>query len=260
MPDLYECMITENKKLNEMTFAMSVKNTCLAEEARAGQFLHIKCGAERLLRRPVSICDIHGDTIDIVFEVKGEGTKWLSERRVGYELDILGPLGKGFSLPDGDMIVIGGGIGVPPLLYAARCSARRHAGRVTAVLVFRVINKIILKKEFENVSGEVYITTDDGSCGIKGSVTLPLKMLLETLSEERDQVSVLSCGPAVMLKAVAELCAEFAVPCQVSMEERMGCGVGACLVCACATTSGGADHMSRVCIDGPVFDAAEVVW
>jgi len=252
MPGVYLCEIVYKEKLTDSIYTISIVSDIIVEAAKAGQFLHIKCGKERMLRRPVSICCIRGSALEFVFEVKGEGTRWLSGREPGQTLDILGPLGNGFTMPDGNIVVVGGGIGTPPLLFAAD-SAR---GGVTAVLGFRDESKIILKREFESVCDKVYITTDDGSAGIHGIVTIPLFELLRNGGYS----AVLACGPTAMLSAVSELCKSLNVPCQVSFEERMGCGVGACLVCACATNISGRSEMSRVCLDGPVFDATEVVW
>ena len=252
MSGVYECEIIKNEKLTDSICSILISAPQIAQKAAAGQFINIKCGEERLLRRPISISRVINDELLIVFEVKGEGTKWLSQRKPNESLDILGPLGKGFSVPEGKVILVGGGIGAPPLLFAADASNAAF----TAILGFRDAGKIILKSEFEASCENVYITTDDGSIGIHGTVTKPLE---ELLSREK-YAAVISCGPKPMLKAVAELSARFAVSCQVSLEERMGCGVGACVVCACATIVKGKDAMSRVCKDGPVFDAAEVVW
>ena len=265
-PCPYVCYIVENKKLNGSTFAINVEcggpapasgdrlatSGGLALEARAGQFLHIDCGEGLLLRRPISICSVRGAKLTFVFEVKGEGTRRLSKALPGQKLDILGPLGNGFSFPDGDIIVVGGGIGAPPMLFAAE-SAK---SRATAVLGFRDSGGIILKEEFEAACDKVIVATDDGSYGFHGTVLGPLAELLQGGGFE----AVMACGPRPMLRAVARLCGERGVPCQVSLEEYMACGVGACLVCACATVKGGVDRMSRVCRDGPVFDAREVVW
>jgi dihydroorotate dehydrogenase electron transfer subunit len=252
MPDVFSCEVVINEKLAEGVFGVTVLNRRLVDEARAGQFLHIKCGGERLLRRPISICGVRGDALEFVFEVKGEGTRWLSKRVPGDKLDVLGPLGRGFRMPEGRVLVVGGGIGAPPVLFAAD-SAKSG---VTALLGFRDKGRMLLKGEFEKVCDEVYVTTDDGSFGMHGPVTAKLKELLECGVYD----SVLACGPFAMLSAVNVLCMEYGAPCQVSLEERMGCGVGACLVCACATMKDGIERMSHVCIDGPVFDAAEVVW
>jgi len=250
MPDKYACEVVVNERLTDNVFIITAVNRALAAKAVAGQFLHIKCGEAHLLRRPVSICSVRGSAFEFVFEVKGEGTRWLSNREAGQMLNILGPLGNGFSIPAGKIITIGGGIGTPPLLFAAESAI----GGVTAVIGFQNKDRIILKDEFETVCEEVYVTTDDGSFGIRGPVTAPLPELLGS----GEYSAVLACGPRAMLSAVAALCKQYSVPCQVSLEERMGCGVGACLVCACATVSGGTESMSRVCKDGPVFDAGEI--
>ena len=256
MPGSYLCEVIENNEINDNTFAVTVNCGALASCARAGQFVHIKCGEALILRRPVSICRTRGDAFTFVFEVKGKGTGWLSAALPGQKLDILGPLGNGFTMPDcGNILVVGGGIGTPPLLFAAETAAE-PAGAVTAVLGFRNADRIILREEFEAACDKVYISTDDGSSGFHGTVAGPVESLLSGGGFS----AVLACGPRVMLSAVARFCGRYGVPCQVSLEERMGCGVGACLVCACATVRDGAQRMSRVCRDGPVFDAKEVVW
>jgi len=264
MPDVFSCEIIENKILTDAVYSITVASQELSRESVAGQFLHIKCGEARILRRPISICNVKDDKVNFVFEVKGEGTNWLSKRQTGQKLNILGPLGNGFTVPKGKNIVIGGGVGTPPMLYAAQMAEND----VIAILGFRSADRVILVDEFKSVCKEVFITTDDGSVGIHGAVTKPLEELLKSGKYE----TVMSCGQIQMQKAVADLCKKFNVPCQVSLEERMGCGVGACLVCACSTLSkvgtineskdlaGGSMMMSRVCIDGPVFDAGMVVW
>ena len=138
------------------------------------------------------------------------------------------------------------------MLFAAM-SAK---GPVTAILGFRSAGNVLLEKEFEEACEEVILTTDDGSRGEHGTVAAPLEGLLKKGGYE----AVAACGPRPMLSSVAAICAQYEVPCQASLEERMGCGVGACAVCACATELDGVEHMSRVCRDGPVFDAKEVVW
>jgi len=254
MPKVFFCEIIDNKLISDAVFSITIKNRELAEKSAAGQFLHIKCGHSRLLRRPISICSIKDDKISIVFEAKGEGTRWLSKKKRGQKLDILGPIGNGFELPDGKLIVVGGGVGTPPMLFAAEFANKKAASKstVTAILGFRTKSRVILVDEFKEVCDKVIITTDDGSTGIHGAVTKPLEKLLKT----GEYKAVMSCGQIQMQKAVADLCVKYKIPCQVSLEERMGCGIGACLVCACATTNG----MSRVCVDGPVFYSTEVVW
>jgi len=258
MPDVHFCKIVKNILLTDAIYSITVKNRNLAFGSFPGQFLHIKCGEARLLRRPISICNVMEDHVNFVFEVKGEGTKWLSKRLPGDQLDILGPLGKGYEMVNGKFIVAGGGVGTPPLLYAVNYAANKTENRnATAILGFRSSDRIILKDEFESVCKKVYITTDDGSAGIHGAVTKPLEDLLKTGEYE----TVMSCGQILMQKAVAEVCKKYDVNCQVSLEERMGCGVGACLVCACAVKDKeGNEQMNRACADGPVFNSKNVIW
>jgi len=230
----------------------------LALSSSPGQFLHIKCGEARLLRRPISICNVNGDYVNFVFEAKGEGTKWLSKRQPGEKLDILGPIGRGYDFVDGKFIVVGGGLGTPPLLYAVHYAATEFENyKATAILGFRSKDRVIMVDEFESACEKVFVTTDDGSAGIHGAVTKPLEDLLKTGEYE----AVMSCGQLPMQKAVAVICEKYEVNCMVSFEERMGCGLGACLVCACAVTDkDGKEQMSRACVDGPVFNSKRVVW
>ncbi|MCL2249343.1 MAG: dihydroorotate dehydrogenase electron transfer subunit [Oscillospiraceae bacterium] len=259
MPNVYECKILENKKLTDSVHSIIVNSESLVSETKPGQFLHIKCGDKHLLRRPISICSVSGEAVRIVFEVKGEGTKWLSTQQANVSLDILGSLGNGFTFQTNKnrantIIVVGGGIGTPPMLYVAEHAKSEEKAAVTAILGFRSAGDVILKAEFEKICDEVHIMTDDGSAGELGQVTSPLERLLKKGGYD----VVMSCGPHKMQEAVAKISAKFGVPCQVSMEERMGCGVGACLVCACATTIDGTEKMTRVCIDGPVYDARKI--
>ena len=220
-----------------------------------GQFVHINCGHSRLLRRPISVCscqeDQPEDTLSIAFEVRGEGTAWLARRPVGHGVDVLGLLGNGFDIkPEGRYLLVGGGIGVPPM----RGCAQYTGGRSTAILGFRSKEKAALLKLFEGDCAKTLAATDDGSLGHHGFVD---ELVRQELAQDRTYDGVLACGPKPMLRSVAKAAAGFGVPCQVSMEERMGCGVGACLVCACDMADGARKH---VCKDGPVFYAEEVDW
>ena len=220
-----------------------------------GQFVHIKCGEGLLLRRPVSVSSympcVPEDLLSIVFEVRGEGTQWLAERNVGDVLDVLGMAGNGFPIqPTDRCLLVGGGIGIPPM----RGCAQYTQGRSTAILGGRSADKIILKEAFERECAKLMIATDDGSMGHHGFVDA---LVRQELSEDTKYDYVLACGPKPMLRNVAKVAEEFGIPCLVSMEERMGCGVGACLVCACDMADGSRKH---VCKDGPVFDSKEVDW
>lgn len=220
-----------------------------------GQFVHIKCGHSRLLRRPISVAACQDDVpeggLSIVFEVRGQGTDWLARREIGDKLDVLGLLGNGFSMdPGGRYLLAGGGIGVPPLYGCAQYTG----GKAVAVLGFRAAERAILLPQFAEACQDVRLYTDDGSLGVKGHVADGVRAVLE---KDKDFTAVLACGPKVMLRGVAAAAAEYGLPCQVSMEERMACGVGACLGCAVQMAGG---SMKHVCKDGPVFNAQEVDW
>ena len=247
-----EYPIIDKRTLGAEIYSVTVHAPEQANAAQVGQFANITAPGFTL-RRPISICGIDKErgTLRFVFEVRGKGTAAISRLSEGETLDILGPLGNGFKLPDsGKIIVVGGGIGVPPLLGVA--SAVKE--RCTAILGFRDYSKIILADEFSKNGAEVILCTDDGSVGRKGLVTSPLSEILE----KENIAAVMACGPMPMLKAVVDVCQKSGVPCQVSLEQRMGCGVGACVVCSCMVVRDGAEFYARVCKDGPVFDSGEV--
>ncbi len=245
--------IIEKKTLSRDTYSITILAPEAAKAARTGQFANIAAPGFTL-RRPISICEFSrsGGTLRFVFEVRGKGTEAISRLNPGDNLDVLGPLGNGFSVPDGArrIVLVGGGIGVPPLLGLAK----KLGDRCTAILGFRDYSRIILADEFEKYGASAAICTDDGSVGYNGTVAVPLENTLENVGADL----VCACGPLPMLNAVAGVCARFDIPCQVSMEQRMGCGVGACVVCSCMTVRNGEEHYARVCKDGPVFDAKEV--
>lgn len=252
MPMQKTCKILTNETLAPGIVSITVDAGELAQSAKPGQFVNISCGEGHLLRRPISICDAEGDVLRVVFQVKGEGTQWLAAQNVGAELDILGPLGHGYTglyPEDGKVLVVGGGIGVPPMLKAAKSAP----GGAVAALGFRNKDFVILTEEFAAADVAVKIASDDGSVGYHGFVDVLVK---EALEEDKSIKAVMACGPKPMLKNVYAAAKPFGVKVYVSMEERMGCGIGACLVCACSV--GG--HYKHVCKDGPVFDAEEVDW
>ena len=246
--DTQKFKLLENKRIADGIFSWTVENKELSGIAECGQFVNIKVPG-RVLRRPISICDASESTLRLVFQVKGEGTKIMSEMKSGDEVEILAPLGHGFEIESGKRYCfVGGGIGVPPLLFAAK-----QTDNPLVITGFRNKNLIILQDEFKSIGSELYLTTDDGSCGIHGFVTDILKEHLNEVDE------VCACGPMPMLKAVAAVCKD-KIRCQVSLEERMGCGIGACLVCSCKTKVGDDAVMTQVCRRGPVYDAEEVFF
>lgn len=251
-----ECKIVSKEQVGDAVYmTLEVGDMIRASFRAPGQFVHIRCGEGLLLRRPISVCscmeDEPDDLLSIVFEVRGEGTRWLAGRELGDSLDVLGLAGNGFDLkPEGRYLLVGGGIGIPPMLGCAQYTG----GRATAILGGRSRDKIILEDFFREDCAKVLCATDDGSLGHHGFVDA---LVRRELSEDRGYDGVLACGPKPMLRNVARVAEEFGIPCQVSMEERMGCGVGACLVCACDMADGSRKH---VCKDGPVFDSREVDW
>ena len=240
--------LLKNEEIADGIFDWTVENPELAKLCKCGQFVNIKVPG-RVLRRPISICDADENTLRLVFQVKGEGTKIMSEMKVGDEVEILAPLGHGFNIEKGKRFcLIGGGIGVPPMLYtAAQCDDP------LIITGFRNSSLVILQDDLSAL-GETLLCTDDGSAGEKGFVTDLLRARIDEVDE------VCACGPTPMLKAVAAVCKEFGKPCQISLEERMGCGVGACLVCAVKVRKDGEEIMQHVCKNGPVFNAEEVVF
>ncbi|MCX8130656.1 MAG: dihydroorotate dehydrogenase electron transfer subunit [Clostridia bacterium] len=240
-------------------YKMIISSEYIAKNAEPGQFVNIKCseGINALLRRPISICNIDRERnlLDIVFQVKGIGTEYLAQKQAGMEVDIIAPLGKPFMVSESceRIAVVGGGIGVFPLLYLLKNikSAKKHA-----YLGFRSKEFIVLRDEFENASDKLTISTDDGSEGHKGLVT---ELLEKDLMEDKFDI-IYTCGPTPMIRKVVDIADRFQVKCQVSLEQRMGCGIGACLVCACKTRLGDEWEYSHVCKDGPVFWSDEVIF
>ena len=222
-----------------------------------GQFAHIKVpnADELLLRRPISIMDADSAAGTLTFCVlpKGKGTEIISSLTPGSKVEMVAPLGHGFDDKGAKNIwLIGGGVGVAPMVYTAKSFSK--SAEVTAVMGFRNAETIFAKDEFESCCKSLVICTDDGSCGIHGTVVDGAKSAVSKPD------LICACGPTPMLRAVQAFALENDIPCQLSLEQRMGCGYGACLTCSCKTKGedGHIDH-SRVCADGPVFDAREVL-
>lgn len=258
-PILFLGNLINKEKLGAEIYKFTIESEYVAKNAKAGQFVNVKCadGIGALLRRPISICSIdrENNTFDIVFQIKGNGTELLAKKNIGEEIDLIAPVGKGFVIDSKykKPLIVGGGIGVFPLLGLLNEMPNNEA---RTILGFRNKDFVVLENEFKNASAELIITTDDGSYANKGFVTEFVQQALEI----GDYDIVYACGPEMMLKAVAGIAKENEVPCQVSMEQRMGCGIGACLVCACKTRLGDEWEYSHVCVDGPVFWADEVIF
>ncbi|WP_226578566.1 dihydroorotate dehydrogenase electron transfer subunit [Halobacillus litoralis] len=244
--------ILEHTSIANDTYRLLLEGEMVQDIVDPGQFVHVQISDDFYLRRPVSICDYNRSegTMTLLYKVMGKGTDALTKKEAGGFLDVLGPGGQGFPLPGDEQthaLLIGGGIGVPPLYNLAK-QLNDKGIRVTSVLGFQTKADAFLIEEFESF-GEVYVSTNDGTLGTKGFVTDVLSQL------ESVHDTYYACGPTVMLKAVMDQLEE--VPGYISMEERMGCGIGACF--ACVIESRDDKGYKRICCDGPVFDAKEVV-
>ena len=254
--------LLSKEKISERYFRIAFECEEISREARPGQFLMVRLMSpswEYLLSRPFSFCIVEGSRIELFFEAIGKGTRILSQAEIGAILEILGPLGKGFDAELASRpILVGGGMGIAPLPFLASEMAKKgRAADITVLLGARTASALCLGDVFLGLGTTVRVATDDGTEGHRGPVTDLLQQELQ--SGRNDDPAVYACGPKAMLKAVAELTREHAVPCQLSVEERMACGVGACMVCATSTRDEhGNQHFKRVCLDGPVFDAREL--
>lgn len=249
-------LITEKSALAKDMYNFEILCPEIASIAKPGQFVHIRVNGFTL-RRPVSICNINTEkgTLRIVFEIRGDGTAAMSELNAGDVVDMLAPLGHGFTVNKefSKVILIGGGIGTPPMLPLAK----EYGAKATVITGFRNASAVILQEDFSKTGADTILCTDDGSAGKHGFVTEPLADILT----KGDTDAVYACGPMQMLKKIAEMCKENNIKlCEVSLEERMACGIGACLGCACRTKKNDEEYFAHVCKEGPVFNAEEVVW
>ncbi len=241
--DIYT--VLENKKIAKDVFLMVLEGDTQYITA-PGQFINILVEGF-YLRRPISICDWDDKTITIIYKVVGKGTEAMAEMKAGKKLDILTGLGNGFTAQEGSEkpLVIGGGVGAPPMYGVAKHLVEKGA-KPTVILGFTSKDDVFYEEEFKALGCDVYVTTNDGSYGTKGFVTDVIKNL-----EGYDYFY--TCGPLPMLKAVA-----MATECsgQLSFEERMGCGFGGCMGCSCKTLTGN----KRICTEGPVLLKEEIIW
>ena len=224
----------------------------IARTAVPGQFAEVATGGATLLNKPISIAavDRAAGTISLVYKVVGPGTRAINAYAVGDRIGLIGPCGTGFTLNEPRACIVGGGIGIPPLLFlAAEYHQRTH---FTCVLGARTAADLVLLDEFEELTGTAPMcATDDGSRGHHGLVVDCLKE-----AWQQGPIAVYACGPVAMLKCISALCVEAGVPCFVCLEAYMGCGIGVCMGCVIPTVRG----MERVCAEGPVFAGADILW
>ena len=236
--------ILSNEALTDSVYKMTLAGDTSAITA-AGQFVNIQLDG-KFLRRPISVCDYDNETLTIVYKVVGKGTEQMSAMTAGEKLDILTGLGNGYDLSlSGDKpVLLGGGVGVPPMYNLAK-KLLAQGKDVTVILGFNTKSEVFYEEEFKALGCKVIVATADGSHGVKGFATTPLA--------ELDYTYFYTCGPEPMLKAVYKATNTSG---QMSFEERMGCGFGACMGCSCKTLTG----YKRICKEGPVMKKEEILW
>lgn len=236
--------IVSNKALTENVFQMVLQGDTTAITA-PGQFVNIQLEG-LYLRRPISVCNLDGDKLTIVYKAVGKGTEQMSRMQSGAKLDVLTGLGNGYDLSlSGDKpVLLGGGVGVPPMYLLAK-KLLEQGEKVSVILGFNTKSEIFYEEEFKKLGCHITVTTVDGSYGTKGFVTTAL--------EAMDYTYFYTCGPEPMLKAVYKASSTSG---QMSFEKRMGCGFGACMGCSCKTITG----YKRICKEGPVMKKEEILW
>ncbi|MCL4551345.1 MAG: dihydroorotate dehydrogenase electron transfer subunit [Bacteroidetes bacterium] len=239
------------EKTNEQTFLLKLFSPSIASSAEPGQFCNVKVSerTDPLLRRPFSICNVEGESIYFLFDIHGEGTKLLSRKKLGDEIEILGPLGKGF-VYDGDYeiaVIVAGGLGTAPFPFLIN---RLSKDKKVAAFVGARSKNLVLQHGLKNI----LVATDDGSAGFHGTVVDLLKK--EIFSIAKNKFRIFGCGPNPMLKALQKYTVENNFNCQISVEGAMACGFGICQGCPIEASDG--ESYLLVCKDGPVFDAKKV--
>ena len=235
--------VLSQRKLTQNVYELKLRGDCAAI-TRPGQFVNLWLDG-LYLRRPISVCDREGESFTVLYELVGQGTRLLAAMEAGETLDVLTGLGNGFDLRAGGErpLLIGGGTGLSPL-YGLAKALRKAGARPTAILGFNTASEVFFAEDFAALGVETVVTTADGSRGVEGFVTDAM---------ERKHTGFYACGPTAMLRAV---CEKSGLPGELSFDQRMGCGFGACMGCTMQTVSG----PKRVCRDGPVFRREEVLW
>jgi dihydroorotate dehydrogenase electron transfer subunit len=252
--------ILENEKLAPGYYRLTLQCPTLARTVEPGQFVMLKVSKayDPLLRRPFSIHNTDGERVQILYQVVGQGTHLMTQMIEGEELDILGPLGNGFSLPPGatQALLVGGGVGVAPLLFWAQELSHRQV-KLAMFIGGKSKSDLLATDDFKQLGASLYLATEDGSAGHAGMVTAMLEDYLKTGSSAPN-TAIFACGPKAMLAHVAGLAKNYKLPAQLSLDVVMACGVGACMGCVVATTD--TKKYNRVCREGPVFDATRIEW
>jgi dihydroorotate dehydrogenase electron transfer subunit len=261
--------LQQNQKIFTYYRLFSFIDSHIARAAQPGQFLMIRVTEtyEPFLPRPMSVHRIiknkkgEAEGFQVLFKIAGKGTKLLAEKTEGEQLQILGPLGKGFRIDKtcSEALIVAGGIGVAPMVFLIEELARTSA-KIKAFIGGATSQDLPALNIFKKHAHDLFITTEDGSQGKKGMITESFEKYLTNGNKAKNSI-IYACGPKGMLKQVASLSNKYKLPCQLSFESRMACGLGACLGCVIKTKSGHNNyHYKRVCVEGPVFNAQEVIW
>jgi dihydroorotate dehydrogenase electron transfer subunit len=257
---LHKAIIVSHTSAGRGYYRLILKAPGAAAAAQPGQFIMLRVtdSLDPLLARPFGISSIVSrSSIEIVYRVAGRGTLLLTDRKAGQTLGLLGPLGKGFPMPEKGAapVLVGGGSGFPPLHFLAQ-RARSSSHFFIGARNKECLPPVSIIRSFRDVTEQVHVATEDGSSGVKGTSPDILNAFL-TKMEKKSRPVIYACGPHAMLAAVARIAAGHSLPCYVSMEERMACGLGACMGCSIPQKAGG---YKRACKEGPVFEASEIDW
>ena len=250
-PPRHRVEVTDVAELTAGVVRLTFRDPYIAAHARPAQFADLYCSDPlRPMPRPFGVSEVRGDEVSVIFAVVGEGTAELARLRAGDALDVMGPLGRPFAVREpGHYVLVAGGLGVPPLIYAAQCLAGRGDVETTAVFGYR-------NEHFADEIVDRYANTTLSIDESDGNVITLLDAHADELLARRARTVILTCGPLPMMKAVAAWAAARDLPCQVSMEQRMGCGYGTCVLCTVDTVDG----RLKVCTDGPVFTRERLGW
>lgn len=249
---LEDALVVAQQELAENVYSMVLSAETIANVAKPGQFIDLRLlNGAFTLRRPfgIAMVDKEKGQFTIIYRVLGKGTAFLSKLTAGDMVNILGPLGNGFSTQAKHPLIVGGGMGLSPVLFYAIAMN----GKADVLMGGKNACELFWHKLYKDHAKNIFCTTDDGSLGEKGFVTT----LLPKLLTQNDYDLVVTCGPEIMMRSVAKVAADHKIPCEVSLEKRMGCGLGACLSCSIDTACG---KRKKVCKDGPVFKAEEVFY
>ena len=253
--------IASNERDTDSYYRLVLRAPQITPLIQPGQFVHVRIPPHKdaLLRRPFSIFQVAGDTFSILYKTVGKGTDALSRMRAGEELSVIAPRGHGFTVPEAGgetPLLVAGGYGMAAMYLLAQRSPQKGIVFVGG----RKRVDILCEKEFQELGWDVRVTTEDGSHGEKGLVTQPLLAVINNSKLKTKNFKVYACGPAGMLKAIGKIAEDFRLPCELSMDEHMCCGVGVCLTCVIPVKSGDSWEYQRTCTEGPVFDARQIVW